>query len=150
VYCRLTRFVSICPSGQRALENHFFVDRYSTSSKQGIDCVVNLGAGLDTRPYRLNLPANLKWIEVDFPNIIQLKEDKLSSEKPKCQLQRVSLDLSDRDARKKLFSDIGKNSGKVAILTEGVLPYLTEEQGNPCVIHAFRRVVIAIKDAVYE
>jgi len=105
------------------------IDRYIQQLvEQGVDCVVNLGAGLDTRPYRLNLPANLKWIEVDFPNIIQLKEDKLSSEKPKCQLQRVSLDLSDRDARKKLFSDIGKNSRKVAILTEGVLPYLTEEQ----------------------
>src|SRR5688572_11381442 len=31
-----------------------------------IDTVINLGAGLDTRPYRLKLPANLIWIEVDF------------------------------------------------------------------------------------
>src|SRR5689334_12441057 len=36
---------------------------------KGIDAVVNLGAGLDTRPYRLSLPNNLNWIEVDLPNI---------------------------------------------------------------------------------
>src|SRR6516225_2928411 len=31
----------------------------------GVDTVINLGAGLDTRPYRLKLPPQLKWIEVD-------------------------------------------------------------------------------------
>src|SRR5579862_7049636 len=29
------------------------------------DCVVNLAAGLDTRPYRLALPNSLRWIEAD-------------------------------------------------------------------------------------
>src|SRR5436309_3429153 len=29
----------------------------------GIETVVNLGAGLDTRPYRLDLPPALRWIE---------------------------------------------------------------------------------------
>src|ERR1700684_1716122 len=42
--------------------------------EMGIDSVLNLGAGLDTRPYRLRLPARLRWIEVDFPNIVELKE----------------------------------------------------------------------------
>src|SRR5262245_28295114 len=32
---------------------------------QGADMVVNLAAGLDARPYRMALPATLKWIEVD-------------------------------------------------------------------------------------
>src|SRR5262252_5973616 len=31
----------------------------------GVDTVLNLGAGLDTRPYRMNLPASLRWIEID-------------------------------------------------------------------------------------
>ena len=39
-----------------------------------IDTVINLGAGLDTRPYRLGLPKNLRWIEIDFPTIIKLKK----------------------------------------------------------------------------
>src|SRR6185436_6974692 len=31
----------------------------------GYDMVINLAAGLDTRPYRMTLPSSLKWIEVD-------------------------------------------------------------------------------------
>src|ERR1035441_2690519 len=33
----------------------------------GVDIVLNLGAGLDTRPYRMNLPSTLRWFEVDYP-----------------------------------------------------------------------------------
>ena len=32
----------------------------------GADMVINLAAGLDTRPYRMQLPASLQWIEVDL------------------------------------------------------------------------------------
>ena len=31
-----------------------------------IDTVLNLGAGLDTRPYRLDLPRDLRWFEADY------------------------------------------------------------------------------------
>lgn len=34
--------------------------------RDGADMVVNLAAGLDIRPYRLELPADLKWIEADL------------------------------------------------------------------------------------
>jgi methyltransferase (TIGR00027 family) len=35
-----------------------------------VDLVLNLAAGLDTRPYRLRLPAQLRWVEVDLPNTL--------------------------------------------------------------------------------
>jgi methyltransferase (TIGR00027 family) len=35
--------------------------------------VVNLAAGLDTRPYRLELPASLQWVEIDLPEILNYK-----------------------------------------------------------------------------
>ena len=35
----------------------------------------NLAAGLDTRPYRMDLPPSLRWIEVDLPDILDYKED---------------------------------------------------------------------------
>src|SRR5262245_53513311 len=41
----------------------------------GVDVVVNLAAGLDTRPYRLPLPPELRWIEVDLPEIFDYKEE---------------------------------------------------------------------------
>src|SRR3954471_5714637 len=37
--------------------------------ERGAQAVLNLGAGLDTRPYRLTVPAALRWVEVDFPGV---------------------------------------------------------------------------------
>lgn len=105
------------------------IDSYvQTLIAEGVDTVLNLGAGLDARPYRMSLPESLSWIEIDFPQIIDYKELKLASEKPKCRLTRIKLDLADEKARRAIFSDINEKSGKsVLVLTEGVIPYLTEE-----------------------
>ena len=97
----------------------------------GVDTVLNLGAGLDTRPYRMQLPTSLRWIEVDYPKIIELKESRLSGETPRCRLERVKLDLADRPARQQLLSNVAGKSGKVLVLTEGVILYLpTDEAGS--------------------
>jgi len=95
---------------------------------EGVDTIVNLGAGLDTRPYRMDLPSSLRWIEVDYPHMIELKNTKLANEKPKCQLERVKLDLAQHEERKQLLSRIDSQSKKILVLTEGVIPYLSEEQ----------------------
>jgi methyltransferase (TIGR00027 family) len=95
---------------------------------EGVDMVINLGAGLDTRPYRMTLPEKLKWIEVDKPNIIQHKNDLLKSHTPVCQLSRVAMDLSDNLERRKFLRETTAGSEKVLVLTEGVVIYLPEEQ----------------------
>lgn len=41
--------------------------------------VVELGAGLSTRPWRLHLPATLRWFDVDRQDVIDAKEDLLVS-----------------------------------------------------------------------
>ena len=46
--------------------------------EKGADLVVNLAAGLDSRPYRMDLPATLQWVEVDFPEIVSYKEEILA------------------------------------------------------------------------
>ena len=70
---------------------------------QGADMVVNLAAGLDARPYRMQLPSSLKWIEVDLPEILAYKEELLKLEKPACKLERVRLDLSNAEIRRSLL-----------------------------------------------
>jgi len=71
------------------------IDRYLQEAiARGVDTVVNLGAGLDTRPYRMTLPASLSWVEVDMPKIVALKEDRLAGETPRCRLARIAADLS--------------------------------------------------------
>lgn len=91
----------------------------------GVDTVLNLGAGLDTRPYRLDLPRDLRWVEVDFAGIVAFKEERLRGERPRCALRRVSLDLSATDARRELLGDVAGKAGKILVLTEGVVPYLS-------------------------
>jgi methyltransferase (TIGR00027 family) len=92
---------------------------------EGIDTVVNLGAGLDTRPYRMQLPSDLQWIEVDFAHMIAYKERHLADEKANCQLRRIGLDLSKEDDRQKLLSELNARGRKILVLTEGVTPYLS-------------------------
>jgi methyltransferase (TIGR00027 family) len=94
------------------------------------DTIVNLAAGLDTRPYRLTLPPALRWIEVDLPPILNYKQEKLANEKPKCLYEVVKMDLADREARQALFERINGESQKVLVITEGFLQYLTREQVN--------------------
>ena len=95
---------------------------------QGIDTVLNLAAGLDARPYRLRLPTSLHWIEIDLPEVIAYKEEKLAGVAPACRLQRVAAHLSQPDLRQSLFAEINTASIRVLALTEGLLTYLTAEE----------------------
>ncbi|MGH6749302.1 MAG: class I SAM-dependent methyltransferase [Methyloceanibacter sp.] len=93
---------------------------------EGVDTILNLGAGLDTRPYRMDLPRGLRFVEVDYPHVIELKETRLAEEEPRCRLERIALDLTDRAARKAFLAAMSAEAGKILVLTEGVTPYLTE------------------------
>jgi methyltransferase (TIGR00027 family) len=97
---------------------------------QGVDTVLNLGAGLDTRPYRMELPGSLLWIEADYPDMIEYKEKRLVDEKPRCQLERVKLDLAKVPERREMFANANERAKKILILTEGVVPYLSVEEAG--------------------
>jgi methyltransferase (TIGR00027 family) len=107
----------------------YLFDRFVTRFVQhGVDLIVNLAAGLDMRPYRMVLPASLRWVEVDLPEILDYKESILRDAKPVCDLERVRLDLSNADARRGLFDRLGRTSQRAAILTEGLLIYLMPQE----------------------
>jgi methyltransferase (TIGR00027 family) len=93
-----------------------------------IDTVINLAAGLDTRPYRMNLPSTLRWIEVDLPSILRYKEQVLDDTRPVCRLERVELDLGNRSARQKFFDTIRPSSQRALVVAEGLLLYLSCDQ----------------------
>jgi methyltransferase (TIGR00027 family) len=104
-------------------------DLISRAAAEGIDTILNLGAGLDTRPYRMNnLPPSLKWIEVDYPSIIDYKAKLLKEEKPHVQLERISLDLSIWEERQAMLKTVAEKSEKIFVLTEGVVPYLSNNE----------------------
>lgn len=105
------------------------IDSYLTQliTQSGVDTVINLGCGLDTRPYRMDLRTDLKWVEVDFPAMIEYKNERLKDDTPRCRLERVAMDLSNAEQRRALFSRVNAEAKKAVILTEGVTPYLTNE-----------------------
>jgi methyltransferase (TIGR00027 family) len=107
----------------------YLFDQFITSQvEQDVDMVVNLAAGLDTRPYRLSLPARVTWVEIDLPELLAYKEEMLAGEKPKCQVERIALDLADESARRAVFKRLGEQSHNALVVTEGLLIYLEAEQ----------------------
>src|SRR3954462_8647411 len=104
-------------------------DRFIAAAvRGGADLVVNLAAGLDTRPYRMDLPHTLRWVEVDLPPILDYKEGILAGATPVCALERVRQDLSDEPGRRALFDRLGATSSRALVVTEGLILYLAPEQ----------------------
>lgn len=109
----------------------FLFDEFiSQHIKEGYDMIINLAAGFDARPYRMNLPSSLQWIEVDLPGIIIEKEKILADEKPNCELRRVQLDLSNKKSRFELFKKLNSETDKALIVSEGLMIYLTTEDAT--------------------
>jgi methyltransferase (TIGR00027 family) len=96
--------------------------------EQGCDCVVNMAAGFDTRPYRLEIPSSLRWIEADLPALTEEKEQLLNDANPRCQLRRIKVDLADSSARVAMLKEAVGPSTAVLVITEGLLVYLDEAQ----------------------
>lgn len=95
-------------------------------TNRGVRAVLNLGAGLDTRPYRLDLPPALRWVEADLPGIIAYKERMLEGERPRCQLKRSGVDLADGVALQNVLDEAAAGRSTL-VLSEGVLVYLAAE-----------------------
>jgi hypothetical protein len=91
----------------------------------GVRTVINLGAGLCARPQRLVLGAQVRWVEVDAPEIVAYKTDRLPPPLPTCGLERRAIDLGDRRARSALLDEVAR-PGTTLVLTEGLVVYLPE------------------------
>jgi len=92
----------------------------------GCDRVLNLAAGLDTRPYRLDLPPDFTWVEADLPTLLEEKTQALADQTPRCRLTRTAVDLADPQARAAFFDDALDGVTKALVLTEGLLMYLAD------------------------
>ena len=101
-------------------------DAIAEAIANGCDRVLNLAAGLDTRPYRLNLPSDFQWIEADLPEILAEKMQLLADQTPRCELTRSAVDLADPVARNAFFDQALDGATKALVLTEGLLMYLED------------------------
>jgi methyltransferase (TIGR00027 family) len=110
-----------------------------TIKREQVDLVLNIAAGLDARPWRLDLDPELRWVDVDFPEILAYKAGIIGDAKPKCHYESRGVDLriaADRDA---LFAELGANAKRVLVIAEGLLIYLT-----PADVEGLARALAAV------
>jgi len=81
--------------------------------------VIIIGAGFDTRAFRLN---GGTWVELDEPQLIAYKEERLRASDAKNELHRIPIDFSTDSLEEKL-SPFASHAPAVVII-EGVLMYL--------------------------
>lgn len=97
-------------------------------TRNGVDLVINLAAGLDTRPWRLSLPKSLRWVDVDLPELIEYKADLMKSVPAACTYEAAAVDLTDSGKRGEFLKKCTAASRVALVITEGLLVYLKPEQ----------------------
>jgi methyltransferase (TIGR00027 family) len=94
-----------------------------TVAKHDIDMVLNLGSGLDTRPWRLSLPAELRWRDVDLPELLLHKARVLANDQPKCRYESLPANILNPTQRGKALEP-PRTVSRMLVVTEGLLVYL--------------------------
>lgn len=83
--------------------------------------VLHLGCGLDSRAFRLDLPPTVRWIDVDQPDVIELRH-KLYPSRDDYQTIATSVTNSS-------WLDLVPNRRPTLVIAEGLTPYLQEADG---------------------
>ncbi len=91
-------------------------------ASEPIATVLCVGCGLDTRPWRLELAPDLRWIEVDFADMLDYKDALMAGETPRCRRERIAADVNDVAQRRTLYAAAGP--APALMITEGLLMYL--------------------------
>lgn len=101
-----------------------FVDEllFEALKDNPVATILSVGCGLDTRPWRLDLAPNLRWIEIDFADVLDYKDRLMLGETPRCRRERLTVDLNDPLQRRAMYEAAG--SAPALMLTEGLLLYL--------------------------
>ncbi|WP_378955153.1 class I SAM-dependent methyltransferase [Pelosinus sp. sgz500959] len=125
----MSDILSVGGSGLILCRTRYIDDLLQTSIDHGIEQVVILGAGLDTRPYRIAGIHHTKIFEVDLPMMQDIKKEKIR----KClgtlpnHIKYVSIDFNQQRLDEVLEDaelDIGK---PIFFICEAVTQYIMEE-----------------------
>lgn len=103
-------------------------DVVRAAAEKGIDQVVILGAGYDTRPYRLSGMEHVKFFEVDLPAVQEGKKKKLRKYLRRLPDNVVFLpiDFSSQTLDSVLGGSMFSSSRPAVFVCEGVTQYLSE------------------------
>jgi O-methyltransferase involved in polyketide biosynthesis len=91
--------------------------------------VVHLGAGMDSRVFRLDPPTTVRWFDVDFPDVIGLRKQIYP--------ERANTTMLGTSVTDPSWLDQVPADRPTMVVAEGVIPYLDPDGG----FTLFRRVV---------
>ncbi len=111
-----------------ACRKRYIDDRVGEAVGSGVDAVVILGSGLDTRAYRLVAPAGIPAYEVDLPANIAYKEARLRAVYGRLpeRVALVAIDLETDDPGEALAARGFRIGRRALFVCEGMTQYLTE------------------------
>jgi methyltransferase (TIGR00027 family) len=98
-----------------------------TLNARAADLVLNLGAGLDARPWRLELPRGLRWVDVDFPHVLEFKASVIAREPANCEYESLAANILEPAARDRALQHCSA-AKRVLVVSEGLLVYLSPAQ----------------------
>jgi O-methyltransferase involved in polyketide biosynthesis len=81
--------------------------------------VLHLGCGLDSRPFRLHLPAGVRWYDLDVPDVIELRRQVYPEGE---HYKMIGSSVTDPDWLEEVPAD-----RPALVIAEGLLPYLAED-----------------------
>jgi methyltransferase (TIGR00027 family) len=111
------------PSAPIVVRTRLFDEALLRVQDDGVVQVVVLAAGMDARSYRLPWRDGTTVYEIDQPQVIAIKDERLVGEQPRCRRVAVGIDLSD-DWPKLLHSRGFDSSSRTVWLIEGLLQYV--------------------------
>lgn len=136
------------------LRTRFFDDQLMRFADDGGRQCVILGAGLDSRAFRLRWPPGTTVFELDLPATLDYKDSVLAgtTHQPTCRRVTVPVDLT-TDWATPLTRAGFDPSAPTAWLAEGLLLYLTAEQGDRLLAtltaHSAPRSVLLVEHVNY-
>ncbi|MGI9162372.1 MAG: SAM-dependent methyltransferase [Mycobacterium sp.] len=109
-----------------AARTKYFDEFFGTAGAHGVDQVVILAAGLDTRAWRLSWISGTVVYELDQPKVLEFKDDVLRRHGAEPMARHVPIPIDLRHDWPKALRDKGFDPGRpTAWLAEGLLPYLS-------------------------
>jgi methyltransferase (TIGR00027 family) len=117
-------------ASEAILRTRYIDDYVNECIRSGIEQLVILGAGFDSRAYRFNeLKGKVKVLEVDHPATQRLKIERLKKVfmSPPDHVVYVPIDFSKEKLEKRLYESGYDENLRTLFIWEGVVAYLTAE-----------------------
>ncbi|CAL5873298.1 uncharacterized protein PFLUO_LOCUS7569 [Penicillium psychrofluorescens] len=104
------------------------LDRWAATflKKNANTTVLHLACGFDSRMQRVEWGEKTRWIDIDLPEVIELRRKVQPVSLPGRDYSLIGVDVLDEN----WMHDIGEVSGPVLVIMEGLLAYLPEKDAR--------------------